>query len=133
MKVVTDGDKHGAEIDISGTVREFREMSQALLTLKDRLIIEGEQEQDLFYKNVLNGIEFDLRVQKTSQKQLITIEIVRNVVCFFGPIECFEKLGQSLLNFFNEDMLPGQHFHLDYYEGNELLEPTKHELIFTCK
>ncbi len=130
MKIVSDGDREGAEINVLATTQEFCEIGHALLSLEERLLIEGNKERDPFYSDVLHGIAFEPWTQGGSNK-LLSIEIVENIVCFVGPMVCFEKLGQSLLNFFSENISPGQHFHLDYYEGNQLLEPTKYELIFT--
>ncbi len=130
MNIVSDGDEEGAEIEVSGTIQEFREIGQALLSLEGKTLIEGNQERDPFYSDVLHGIAFEINTKENTNK-LLSIDIVGGVVCFVGPMGCFEKLGQSLLNFFSEGIFPGQHFHLSYYEGNKLIEPTKHELIFT--
>lgn len=42
------------------------------------------------------------------------------------------KLADSLINFFDDDSNVGEHFQLDYYEGNEVLNETNCHLIFIC-
>lgn len=52
---------------------------------------------------------------------------------FSGTKLALNKIGDSLLNFFDENSVQDDHFHLDYYEENQILRKTNCHLIFVCE
>jgi hypothetical protein len=63
---------------------------------------------------------------------LLTVKMIERHLIFSGTLKAFNKIGQSLNNFFEGDVEEGSHFHLDYYEENTILAQTNCHLIFMC-
>ncbi|WP_339733987.1 hypothetical protein [uncultured Gimesia sp.] len=130
MRVAYDGDNDEPEVQISGEPEEYRDLGETLKVLGNSCDVEGFGEGDEYYPEVLRGLRLELTT--TNSDTLLTIAICKQWLCLSGSTQAFVKLGQSLLNFFDEDVTNNAHLHLDYFEGNELLAPTTCHLTLEC-
>jgi hypothetical protein len=128
MKIVYDGDTIAPEILISLTPDEMRHIGTRLMALDDNMMIGGSGEVDDFYPNTLSGLAFEL-VPLRELEAVIGISLENGVVYCRGGVAALGKLGQSLLNYFGEPAQAGDHLHIDYHEGSQLLAPTQCHLI----
>lgn len=62
----------------------------------------------------------------------LTVTVKEEEIDLQGTAQAFGKLGESLVNVFGGFASVGEHFHLDYYEGNQILNETRCHLIFIC-
>src|SRR5690606_41937233 len=60
----------------------------------------------------------------------LSVDLTKDRLRFAGDRVAMNKLGDSLINFFNEEAEVGDHFQLDYFEGNDILNETPCTLIF---
>lgn len=128
MKIVFDGDVSAPEILIGLTLTEMKFIGTQLATLGDTLMISGNGVADRFYPEILRGLIFELTTIPDLQS-LVAISLEDRMVCCRGGSEALGKLGNSLLNYFSEPVAEGDHLHIDYHEGSQLLAPTKCHLI----
>lgn len=67
-----------------------------------------------------------------SEDDRLTVTIDECNLNLTGTKVALNKLGDSLTNFFDDNSSIEEHFQLDYYEGNEVLNETSCHLIFIC-
>lgn len=135
MYILWDGSYSEPEIEISDSWSEMRQLGQFLINLNKDSILYGVHKKSKFYPKNLKIIKIILERNETynqEQLNLLKVFLDKDSLVFEGNKLAFRKLGQSLLNFFNEDSKNQEHFHLDYTEGDMLLAPTNCYLIFMC-
>lgn len=62
----------------------------------------------------------------------VSTQIKDNKFIIIGNSIALSILGDSLNNFFDKESKKYDHFHIDYYDGNDVLNPTNISLIFMC-
>lgn len=129
MNVLFDGDNKMPEFEISGTADMLYNLGKRLMVITEDLFEEGGSKECPYYPHTLRGLSFSLR---NSGNDLLDVVLDNETLKFTGNKLALDKLGNSLINFFNEDTKVKDHFHLDYYEGNMILNPTNYSLIFMC-
>jgi hypothetical protein len=69
-----------------------------------------------------------VKYQQEKDNLLKFLLIKEKLICE-GTKLAFSKLGESILNHFDETSATGDHLHLDYFEGNDLIAPTNCHVI----
>jgi hypothetical protein len=131
MRLCCDDHKRGSTVAIIGRQAELLELAKSLCDYMS-ISIAGDTTPDQFYKRVLANLVFVPLTEKQPDA-LITISLEGNRLRLSCGVNAALRLGQSLQNFFGGSVQNGQHFHLDYFEGDLLLAPTENGLIFQCE
>lgn len=133
MYILFDGNWNRPEIEISDSPSGLSKLGTLFLGISQDLTLHAEQVKSKFYPENLEAISIKLLpMESPGGISLIKIWITNNRLIFEGSQSAFNKLGRSLLNYFNEDSKKGEHFHLNYVEGDPLLAPTNCYVIFLC-
>lgn len=133
MYILFDGNWNRPEIEISDSPSGLSKLGTLFLGISQDLTLHAEQVKSKFYPENLEAISIKLLpIESPGGISLIKIYITNNRLIFEGSQSAFNKLGMSLLNYFNEDSKKGEHFHLNYVEGDPLLAPTNCYVIFLC-
>ncbi len=127
--IACDGDWDEPEVQISGSVEELNAFGKLLNSIEDRLVLEVSSLENEFYPVSIGALE--IKPEKREGGRL-TVTIDSKKFMLQGTNEAFNKLGDSLLNYFDDNSNVGDHFQLDYYDGNEVLDKTNCHLIFIC-
>lgn len=127
--VACDGDWDEPEVQISGSVKALNALGKLLNTLKDHLVLDIPMLESEFYPVTVGTLDVEI---ENRENDLLMVTIDEVVFKLRGTSVAFNKLGDSLLNYFDSDSNDGDHFQLDYYKGNELLDKTNCHLIFIC-
>jgi hypothetical protein len=128
MNIYYDKNATNPTIAICGEPNELRRLGDVLLKSRET-IVRGEQRVSEFYPEVLDELVF----RPKNAAALLTISIEGRSVVLAGGAGAARNIGQSLLNVFSGDVVEGEHFHLDYFEGNGILAQTNFHLIFQCE
>jgi hypothetical protein len=129
MYLLHNGDWNNPEIEISGSSDTLVKLGETFNGLDKSLEIKASFKKSQFYSHCLGYLVLNLM---NEGNDLLTIKVINNNLIFSGTLKAFKNLGQSLINFFEENPKEGKHFHLDYYEGNQVLAQTNCHLIFMC-
>jgi len=127
--VACDGDWNDPELQISGSQVALLNLGRILSTLKGSFVFESEALGDTVYPIQIGAVFLNLDVDGGD---LLNVSVNNNALEIFGNHTAFRKLGESLTNFFDGDIDIGEHFQLDYYQGNQILCETSCHLIFLC-
>ena len=127
--VACDGDWNEPEVQISGSVKALADLGELLNKAEGRVKWDIPVQENEYYP-----VNLEALVVEASQSggDRITVTINESNFCLEGTTVALNKLGDSLINFFDVETTIGEHFQLDYYEGNEVLNETKCHLIFMC-
>lgn len=127
--ITCDGDRENPEVQISGSSTALVSFGSLLNSIAIPIHLDIPDLKNEFYPvsvNILN-----IEPEETGNNRL-TVTFDKTNFKLRGTSNAFEKLGDSLINFFDEYSNIGKHFQLDYYEGNEVLNETNCHLIFLC-
>ncbi len=124
-----DGNPDKPEVQISGSKKALKNFGVLLNTTEDSSRLELPTCNDEHYPVPLRSIVYSVREAK---EDWAYVSINKEQLYLTGTKHTFNKIGDSLFNFFDEDAEVGDHFHLDYYEGNDVLAKTNCYLIFVC-
>jgi hypothetical protein len=124
-----DGDISEPEIQISGTWYSLSEFGCYLNQLDSSQNITLPVSQNEFYPEVIKHLNVCLEKDGNG---LLTVTMHDQTLNVAGNTVAINKLAESLTNFFDEDSEIQEHFQLDYYEGNDVLNETSCTLIFIC-
>lgn len=129
LYVACDGDWEEPEVQTSGSSKALAEFGALLNDIAEPItLVVPALESELYPVSVKKiTIEPD-----QSRGDRITVTIDENNFALTGTKVALSKLADSLINFFDDDSSIGEHFQLDYYEGNEVLNETTSHLIFVC-
>jgi hypothetical protein len=133
MYIVCDGNWNNPEIEISDLSQNLIKLGELLLSINEDFNLHTVQTKSEFYAENIEAISIQLKQNKNAEQDLIKIFIDNKNLVFEGSKLAFDKLGMSLLNYFNENTQKGEHFHLSYSEGDALLAPTNCHIIFLCR
>lgn len=122
-----DGDWAEPQLQISGDSSELRKLGRLLTRLQSSFDVETIQRREEFYPVTIERVKFEVDEDGNG---LLSLGVNESLLVIQGTADALARLGQSLLNCFREGVEPGAHFHLDYFEGNQLLDETGAELIF---
>src|SRR3954464_8410409 len=112
-------------VSITATSTEFLELAAAL-TAGNNVKFQLQKNPSPYYPMVLDHMVFEVK----PSSDLLTVDVRDNDIAIVGGSIALRKLSQSLINVFTPPVNAGTHFHLDYFENNQLLEPTDIHLIF---
>ncbi|WP_419903989.1 Imm32 family immunity protein [Kiloniella sp.] len=129
IHVVCDGDWERPEVQISGSSMALSQLGILLSGINSHRRFSTNNSIDEIY--AINIPTIILTFLDIGNDRL-TVGIDQNSLRFSGTKKAFDILGDSLVNFFDDQTVVGEHFHLDYYEGNEVLNDTTCHLIFMC-
>ena len=124
-----DGDESRPEVAISGTWGELSCLGAFLAKVETAVTLTLKPRVSKFYPFCLGR----LTIEPSGGAGRLEIAVVTDTLRIRGGAKALSALAQSLLNFFEGGVEAGSHFHLDYYDGNELLEPTQCALIFAAE
>ena len=119
----------GPEVEVSGSAASMSKLGRIIKQLEGRQEIETCLEDDEFYPVSIPKLVVE-RVNDESDR--LTVKVEESTLSLSGNAIALENLGDSLINFFNDDASIGEHFQLFYYEGNRELNKTSCELTFAC-
>lgn len=125
--VVCDGDWDKPEIRISGAARSLANLGVLMNGVSGCVMLDIPILKNEFYPISLSVLVIDLI---DSENDRLTVVADKNKLKLTGTNLAFNKLGDSLINFFDDAANVGDHFQLDYFEGNEVLNDTSCHLIF---
>lgn len=130
MYVLSDGDTKNPEVEVSGKSEELYQLGIKLSGVTNNCVIESCETVNEFYPVSLKGIKIMLEKSEISG-DLLDVQVKEQFLSIRGGLKAFNKLGDSLINYFNPKNNPADdHFQLDYFEGNDILAPTTICLIF---
>jgi hypothetical protein len=129
MYLLCDGDWNNPEIEISDSSENLVKLGKILNELEESLEIKADNKESVFYSDCLSSLVLNLMLKGDD---LLGVRIADHNLIFSGTLKAFQNIGQSLINFFEGTVKEGEHFHLDYYEGNMVLAQTNCHLIFMC-
>lgn len=127
--VACNGDWDEPEVQISGSWKDLAELGLNICQLESSYSLNLSNIENPFYP--VNIGEMYLQVTQTPSDRL-QVSVDRSKFELSGSTSAFKKLGQSLTNFFDRETIIGDHFQLDYYEENQMLEETNCHLFFVC-
>lgn len=128
MRVLHDSDHYEPEITIAAPPEEFLDLGRRLMELRDSLVLRTDPRPDEVWPVVLEGVEF--RRERDVKDARFDVALDGGVLRLSGGEAALTRLGESLTRFFSGDVDDGDQFHLDYYEGNPVLAPTRCHLVF---
>lgn len=129
IKIYCDNNPKGQSITICGSITELLDLGLAFST-GTNFRLQTNDEPNRFYPIWLKRLEFKLL---PDPEALIQIVIQEQQLFLSSGTKTVINLGRSLANFFGGTAMAGEHIHLDYFEGNGLLAPTKYHVIFQCE
>lgn len=127
--VTCDGDWDEPEVQISGSAEALASFGMLLNGVTDLITLEISSLKNEFYPVSVNALIVE---PGQSGHDRLTVTIDETSFKLIGTVCAFNKLGDSLVNFFDDNTIVGEHFQLDYYEGNDVLNETNCHLIFIC-
>jgi len=129
MNVFFDGDHEQPEIEFSGNLKQLRSFGQNLLRVHSSFQLHLTEGISEYYPEAITSVSFNLLTSDMSSNGKLKILLHKKEIFFEGSEDAFNKLGRSLLNFFDEDSVNGDHIHFSYIEGDPLLAPTECSII----
>lgn len=112
------------EIDISGNAIDFVDFAKQLSQNLPGVISLRNNPSDYFLKSIKL---LSTKLLEDS-KGLITVEITDDELRFSGDLLAFKKLIDFLDSVPN--LSPGEHYHLDQFDHEDLLDPTTSNMSF---
>ncbi|PHZ86392.1 hypothetical protein [Paremcibacter congregatus] len=127
MWLMFDGDENDPEIECSGSPEELQELGRKLVGFTEQIAISFDRKQSLFYKNSLKEALFTHTPYEDAH---FSVKIRGKTLELTGGTNVCKILGQSLIDFFSENVTPDDHFQIDQFDGNIISEDSKCTLIF---
>lgn len=127
--IACDGDWKEPEVQISGTKESLSSFGCYLKKINEVRVLNLKINIEEFYPVKINKLKISPEEVGTDK-----IQVVATDDCLYleGSSLTFSLLGESLVNFFDDNASSGEHFQIDYYEGDCLLSKTNCTLIFVC-
>lgn len=125
-----DGNWSEPEVKVSGSAKFLsNNLGDLLNEVTNSISTSLSTSKDKFYPISIPTLVIELEY---SGNEHLTVIVDKNQFILKGTNFAFNKLGDSLINYFYFGANVGEHFHLDYYEGNQILNYTNCHLIFVC-
>ena len=129
IRALWDGDETCPAIKISGTGVELSSLGALLTSIEAPVTLALEPGVSQAYPMCLGR----LMIEPDGAARRLSVSVVTGTLRISGGAEALAALAQSLLNYFEDEAESASHFHLEYYEGNEILEPTSCTLVFQAE
>lgn len=130
IRILCDGDRERPQVEVSGSWQALAALGALLKGASAPVTLALEEYSNAFYPVSVRALHIEPQGQSGGR---LTVSVDESGMVLKGDAEAFDKLGQSLENCFDRHSRPGHHFHLDYYEGNDLLNQANCSLIFMCR
>ncbi|MEO3678410.1 hypothetical protein ABGI61_05165 [Rheinheimera sp. FR7-31] len=127
--VACDGNWSEPEVQISGSAKDLADFGVFLNSVTESTSLEVPVLDSEFYPVSVKRIVIE---PAGSGDDRIIVTIDEDNFNLTGTKVALNKLGDSLINFFDKNSITGEHFQLDYYEGNKVLSETNCHFIFIC-
>ena len=127
--IACDGDWNEPEIQISGTKESLSNFGCYLKKVNETRVLKLKTNIEEFYPVKINKLKISL--EKVGMDK-IKVMVTDDCLYLEGTSLSLSLLGESLENFFDDNSNSGDHFQMDYYEGDCLLSETNCALIFLC-
>jgi multidrug efflux pump subunit AcrB len=126
IHINTDADSKRPEIRISGSPAALADLGMLLKSIDRSVEIAVAPIAVEHYAVGLTQLAVLVDEAGSSRLTITTDDATLRLK---GSRTGLAKLGESLTNFFDADTRSGEHFHLDPYEGNPLLEEASCALV----
>jgi hypothetical protein len=130
IEISFSGTHNNGEVDLSGSPKALQYIGQLILNLinnRDQVICVVEAV--IFNPNPYNVCLKSLSICKSNT--LIKILVLANSLYIQGSQDKLAIFASWLLDF--DDTCYGYHRHIDYYEGNEWIDPRSIPLVISVK
>lgn len=127
--VACDGDWKEPEIRVSGSAKSLADLGKLLNGVTGPITLKIPTLESEFYPVSMPTLVIELDHLGNDR---LTVTIDESKFKLTGTNVAFNKLGDSLVNFFDAGASIGEHFQLDYFKGNEVLNDTNAHFIFIC-
>ena len=127
--IFINGNLEDSEIEILGKVTALNALGNILNKVNTVTLFKLQTCSNKFYPKKFEFLQLIYHDDKTNR---ISIKIEGNRLILKGNSIAFNILGDSLNNFFDDESQKNDHFHIDYYDGNDVLNPTNISLVFIC-
>lgn len=117
------------EVEISGKRADLFEFGRQLLELSKSTRISLPKADSRFYPLAMQSL--NLEVAKPGDGR-ISMMLDESSFSITGSIEAFGKLGSSIMGVFQAETFDGQHIHLDYFEGDDLIAEANCSVIISA-
>jgi len=129
VSISCDGNWICPEVQFSGSAKALADLGSTLNGIKYPVEIKTKISKNKFYPFAIQN----LLVHPTSWgNDRLSINIDESNFKFEGTLVAINKIADSLINFFDKESEIGDHFHIDYYDGNQTLNETSCHLVFIC-
>lgn len=118
------------EVEISGSRDALVRLASAFDGTRNVVSIPLAERQSKFYPKALELLVVVCDESRSSD--LVNVQMIESRIEFSGAKSALLMICDSLVNVFEASCEAGEHFHLDYYPGNQVLEETPISLIFMC-
>ena len=125
--VACDGDWEEPEVQFSGSVKALSDFGKLLNKAEGHSKWTVPVKKNEYYPVNIESLSVGCL---DSENDRITVAVNEDILSLEGTPVALNKLGDSLVNFFDTETLVGEYFQLDYYDGNQVLNETKCHLIF---
>ena len=110
--VACDGDWDAPEVQISGSSKALADFGLLLNEARESISYTISDFDAGFYSVKIKTVNIELAQLENDR---LTVKIDKSSFKLAGTRFAFNKLGDSLINFFDEQRNIGEHFQLDYY------------------
>jgi len=116
--------QEGVEINISGNASAFTALADHLSKNTTSILLLKSEPNAYFPRKM----EFLSTVLLEQSNGLITVQVIDAEFRLVGDSQAFQKLGSFLESL--ENLIPGEHFHLDWFANGDLLAPDTADMSF---
>lgn len=130
ISVSHDGDADRPEVQISGSGSALALLAAAFDGTQSNASLQLSRRQSKYYPASLE--QLIVACDDSRSDELVQVNLTESGLIFIGAKAALLKISDSLRNVFSAKSEVGDHFQLDYYPGNQVLDETSITLIFTC-
>jgi len=128
-EIFINGNAEETQVEISGTILSLTTLGDILTQTTTTTTLNLQTCSDKFYPRNFESLQI---IYQEDQTNRVSVQIKGNKFIIKGNGIALRILGDSLNNIFDKESKKYDHFHIDYYDGNEVLNPTNISLIFMC-
>lgn len=128
-EIFINGNAEETQVEISGTILSLRTLGDILTQTTTKTTLNLQTRLDKFYPKKFESLQI---IYQEDQTNRVSIQIKDSKFIIKGNSIALSILGDSLNNFFDKESKNFDHFHIDYYNENDVLNPTNISLIFMC-
>ena len=128
-EIFINGNAEETQVEISGTILSLTTLGDILTQTTTTTTLNLQTCSDEFYPRKFKSSQI---IYQEDQTNRVSVQIKGNKFIIKGNSIALSILGDSLNNFFDKESKKYDHFHIDYYVGNDVLTPINISLIFMC-